>query len=185
VKRPEPPVVEKVVAYIVRSGQLAVFIHLDDAAPVYESGLQVPAGTLEIGESPERAVLREAAEETGLEGLTIVSSLGVADYDVRPGRNEVHRRHFFQLRVEGPVGSTWDHAETTGGSGGPRPFRFSWTPLEQGHSLVAGFGAMLSRVDESFSSVLPNFARAIPGVSTVGKRTGVTVERQHGRGRRA
>jgi ADP-ribose pyrophosphatase YjhB (NUDIX family) len=129
--------------------------------------------------------LREAAEETGLEGLTIVSSLGVADYDVRPGRNEVHRRHFFQLRVEGPVGSTWDHAETTGGSGGPRPFRFSWTPLEQGHSLVAGFGAMLSRVDESFSSVLPNFARAIPGVSTVGKRTGVTVERQHGRGRRA
>jgi 8-oxo-dGTP pyrophosphatase MutT (NUDIX family) len=151
VKRPEPPVVEKVVAYVVRSGQLSVFIHLDDATPVYESGLQVPAGTLAIGESPERAVLREAAEETGLEGLTIASTLGVADYDVRPGRNEVHRRYFFQLRVEVPVGSTWDHAETDGGLGVPRPFRFSWIPLEQGRSLVAGFGAMLSRVDESFS----------------------------------
>ena len=36
------------------------------------------------GETPERAVLREAHEETGLPGLRIVRHLGDADYDMRP-----------------------------------------------------------------------------------------------------
>jgi 8-oxo-dGTP pyrophosphatase MutT (NUDIX family) len=148
---PDVPVVEKVVAYIVRSGQLAVFIHLDDSDPVYESGLQVPAGTIEPGEMPERAVLREANEETGLIGLRIVASLGLADYDVRPGKHEVHRRRYFQLAVDGPVRPTWDYAEVDGGAGQPRNFRFSWLPLTQGHSLVAGFGSMLAHVDASAS----------------------------------
>jgi 8-oxo-dGTP pyrophosphatase MutT (NUDIX family) len=145
------PVVEKVVAYIVRSGQLAVFIHLHDSDPVYESGLQVPAGTIERGETPEHAVLREAHEESGLKGLRIVASLGVADYDVRPGRHEIHRRHYYQLGVDGPIDVTWDHTETDGGAGEPKPFRFSWLPLAQGHSLVAGFGSMLCQVDGAAS----------------------------------
>jgi 8-oxo-dGTP pyrophosphatase MutT (NUDIX family) len=148
---PEVPVVEKVVAYIVRAGQLAVFTHLDDSDPVFESGLQVPAGTIEPGETTEQAVLREAHEESGLTGLNVVASLGVADYDVRPGKHQIHRRHFFQISVDGPVEGTWDHADTDGGIGEPRPFRFSWIPLSHGHALVAGFGAMLSRVDESAS----------------------------------
>jgi 8-oxo-dGTP diphosphatase len=146
---PEVPLVEKVVAYIVRSGQLAVFVHLDDVEPVFESGLQVPAGTIESGESPEQAVLREAHEESGLSGLRIVRSLGFAEYDVRPSKQEVHRRHYFQLAVDGPVERTWDHAETDGGTREPTLFRFTWLPLMQGHSLVAGFGAMLSRVEAS------------------------------------
>lgn len=147
----EVPVVQKVVAYIVHAGQLAVFIHLDDSDPVFESGLQVPAGTIEPGETTEQAVLREAHEESGLTGLNVVASLGFADYDVRPGKQQVHRRHFFQISVAGPVEGTWDHVETDGGTGEARPFRFSWIPLSQGHALVAGFGAMLHRVDESAS----------------------------------
>jgi 8-oxo-dGTP diphosphatase len=148
---PEVPVVEKVVAYIVRSGQLAVFIHLADSDPVFESGLQVPAGTIEPGETPEQAVLREAHEESGLSRLKIWASLGSADCDARPGKHEVHRRHFFQLDVDGPVEVTWDHAETGGSAEEPKPFRFSWLPLARGHSLVAGFGALLHRVDASTS----------------------------------
>ena len=146
---PDVPVVEKVVAYIVRAGQLAVFVHLDDSDPVSQSGLQVPAGTIEPGETPDHAVLREAEEESGLTGLTIAASLGVADYDVRPGKHEVHRRFYFHLSVDGPVAETWDHEETDGGVGEPRPFRFFWIPLARGHSLAAGLGAMLSRIDAS------------------------------------
>jgi 8-oxo-dGTP pyrophosphatase MutT (NUDIX family) len=41
-----------------------------------EAGFQVPAGTLEDGEEPERGVLREAMEETGLTRLEVVAFLG-------------------------------------------------------------------------------------------------------------
>lgn len=66
------PVVQKVVAYVVHDRRVAVFVHLDDVEPVYESGLQVPAGTVHHGEDPRDAVLREAFEETGLPGLRVV-----------------------------------------------------------------------------------------------------------------
>jgi 8-oxo-dGTP pyrophosphatase MutT (NUDIX family) len=47
--------------------QLLVFRH-----PNPRAGIQVPAGTVEPGESLHAAVLREAAEETGLADLAIV-----------------------------------------------------------------------------------------------------------------
>jgi 8-oxo-dGTP pyrophosphatase MutT (NUDIX family) len=143
----DPPLVDKVVAYVVRSGNLAVFVHLDDHDPLLESGLQVPAGTVLPGESPQVAVLRETEEESGLTGLRVAAALGVEEYDMRPTRHEIHRRHFFQLAVAGDVPELWDHDETDGGGGAPRPFRFFWIPVEQGHALTAGFGALLSRVD--------------------------------------
>jgi 8-oxo-dGTP pyrophosphatase MutT (NUDIX family) len=40
------------------------------------AGIQIPAGTVELGETVEAAVLREAAEETGLENLRIIRELG-------------------------------------------------------------------------------------------------------------
>jgi 8-oxo-dGTP diphosphatase len=86
---------EKVVAYIVRGGRVAVFLHEGEANPARQSGLQVPAGTCEAGETPECAVLREAFEETGLTGLRIVRHLGEADYDMRPYADAMHHRHFF------------------------------------------------------------------------------------------
>jgi len=48
----------KVLCYIVRDGQLLVFRHADyDPEHV---GIQVPAGSIRHGESPEAAALREA-----------------------------------------------------------------------------------------------------------------------------
>lgn len=40
------------------------------------AGIQLPAGTVELGEPLEAAVLREVAEETGLENVRIVGELG-------------------------------------------------------------------------------------------------------------
>jgi 8-oxo-dGTP pyrophosphatase MutT (NUDIX family) len=66
----------KVTAFITRPGpageELLLFQH-----PY--AGVQIPAGTVEPGETPEQAVLREAWEETGLEGLQILRSLGWQD----------------------------------------------------------------------------------------------------------
>jgi 8-oxo-dGTP pyrophosphatase MutT (NUDIX family) len=140
------PRLEKVVAYIVRGRTVAVFLHGSDANPVRESGLQVPAGTCEMGETPEQAVLREAYEETGLKGLHIVHHLGEADYDMRPYTHAVHHRYFFHLAFDGPIVEEWRHIERDGGTGQPKPFLFSWLPIAQGHVLAAGLGAMLGRI---------------------------------------
>lgn len=41
------------------------------------AGNQIPAGTVELNETPEKAALREGHEETGLPDLRIVKKLGV------------------------------------------------------------------------------------------------------------
>jgi 8-oxo-dGTP pyrophosphatase MutT (NUDIX family) len=136
---------EKVVCYIVREGRLLVFRHLDQ--PWDQSGLQVPAGGIEPGESPEAAAVREAAEETGLDGFRVVRKLGEVDYDVAPYRAELHHRHVFHLELEGEAPERWVSRENDAGDGSPPlPLECYWIPLAQGHVLAAGQGALLGRL---------------------------------------
>jgi 8-oxo-dGTP pyrophosphatase MutT (NUDIX family) len=71
-----PGSIEKVTAFVIRRSpdgyDLLLFKH-----PT--AGIQIPAGTVEPGEAPETAALREAAEETGLSGLRIRRYLGCLD----------------------------------------------------------------------------------------------------------
>ena len=60
--------------YIVRDGQLLVFRHAD--YDLEHVGIQIPAGSIRHGESPEDAALREAREETGLSQFSIARKLG-------------------------------------------------------------------------------------------------------------
>ena len=55
--------IQKVIAYITNGRRLLVFRDTDFP----EAGIQVPAGTVDAGEAPQTAVMREAQEETGLE----------------------------------------------------------------------------------------------------------------------
>jgi 8-oxo-dGTP pyrophosphatase MutT (NUDIX family) len=68
--------IEKVTAFITRPSQdghdLLLFQHP-------HAGIQVPAGTVENGETPQQAVVREAAEETGLTSLSIQRYLDCAE----------------------------------------------------------------------------------------------------------
>ncbi|MFE9203324.1 NUDIX domain-containing protein [Micromonospora sp. NPDC007230] len=140
-KRPQ-----KVLAYIVREDRLLVFVHADDGQ-FDQSGLQVPAGTVRDDELPEQAVLREAAEETGLHGLRIERYLGSAEWDMRPYADAVHVRHFFQLSVEdAEVPDRWIAEEHGDGTGKPIRFELYWLPLAQGHVLAAGQSALLGRL---------------------------------------
>ncbi len=78
--------VDKVTAFVTRrraeAAQLLVFYH-------DRSGVQVPAGTVESGESPNAAVIRELAEETGLTDLDLRRSLGCTVYDLQPDKRAV------------------------------------------------------------------------------------------------
>ncbi|GHO95524.1 hypothetical protein KSF_055720 [Reticulibacter mediterranei] len=73
----------KVTAFIVRQRnaqqELLVFAH-----PT--AGVQVPAGTVEGGEVFENAALREAQEETGLEGVQLVKELARTSYSLQSNR---------------------------------------------------------------------------------------------------
>jgi 8-oxo-dGTP diphosphatase len=140
---------EKVVAYITHGRRVLVFRHVDFP----EAGIQVPAGTVEPGEPLDRAVLREAYEETGLEGLQIVAYLGARDRDLAArGLSGVQRRHFYHLALGGPteaVPERWLHAEEHPSDGGPAPivFELYWAPLPDGIPELAGEqGALLDQV---------------------------------------
>lgn len=136
------PVRQKVVCYIVHDGRLLVFRHLDE--PWDESGLQVPAGTIEAGETPEAAALREATEETGLSTLRLVRKLGECTYDMAPYRAEVHHRHIFAMEVlEHPPERWMSSEDDPEDDSGPKRFECYWIPLSQAHVLSAGQGSLL------------------------------------------
>ncbi|MGY6497163.1 MAG: NUDIX hydrolase [Microcella sp.] len=140
--------VPKVVAYVARDKNLLVFTH--DDVPIEVAGVQVPAGTVEPGEDPANAVVREVWEETGVK-TRIVADLGVEHYDVWPSKAELHERHFFLLE---PIGTDvpvrWAAGEMNPSEGGARQsWTCWWIPLEQAHVLCAGFGAKLGALDRA------------------------------------
>lgn len=121
----------KVFAYITHNQRLLVMEH----PHVPEAGIQVPAGTLEPGESPEAGVLREAFEETGLKNLYCEALLGeqirlMTDF----GLAQIHHRYFFHLTCPGPVAERWrqDELHPSDGSSTPITFEFYWVSLPHG-----------------------------------------------------
>ena len=76
-------IVQKVTAFIIRERngikELLVFKH-----PT--AGIQIPAGTVEIGENIETAVKREAYEETGLRFVEIENYLGCFENELEEGQ---------------------------------------------------------------------------------------------------
>jgi 8-oxo-dGTP diphosphatase len=143
-----PVVKRKAVAYITHGDRLLAFSHPDFP----EAGIQVPAGTIQPGERPEAAVMREAAEETGLAHLELVRALGIRMRDMSDfGRDEVHERHFFHLRCAGDPPATWRHHERqpSDESPGPIAFEFFWVYLpDELPELIADQGALLPELIE-------------------------------------
>lgn len=118
----------KVVAYIVHKGKLLVFRHRDFPA----AGIQVPGGTIKTGETPETAILRDAREETGLEGLQVIRMVGEqVRLMTSENMSQVHHRYYFLLKCSETPPETWVHAETDPSNGAPGPIwlEFSWVRL--------------------------------------------------------
>jgi 8-oxo-dGTP pyrophosphatase MutT (NUDIX family) len=135
----------KVICYIIVGRKVLVFRHRD--AP--EAGIQVPAGTVDAGEEPRAAAMREAAEETGRSGLEIVAKVGEMDYVYdrpprldRPRRLELHHRHFFLLRPTDTLPERWSHFADH------HWFEFEWMNVDRAAELEAEQGALLHRALE-------------------------------------
>ncbi|MEV7680620.1 NUDIX domain-containing protein [Streptomyces sp. NPDC088341] len=143
---PEKVTKDKVLVYVVRDGRLLVFRHTD--YPYEEVGIQVPAGSIRPGETPEAAALREAREETGLSDFKIVRKLGETEYDISPYRFEIQRRHVFHLELTEPTPERWMSQEDHDGEQEPTHFECFWMPLEAAHILQSGQGALLGRLSD-------------------------------------
>jgi 8-oxo-dGTP pyrophosphatase MutT (NUDIX family) len=141
---PERVTKDKVLCYIVRDGKLLVFRHTEYSYE--EVGIQVPAGSIRAGETPEAAALREAAEETGLQGFTIVRKLGETEYDISPYRFEIQHRHVFHLELADATPLRWTSQEDHDGEQEPTHFECFWIPLETAHILQSGQGVLLGRL---------------------------------------
>jgi 8-oxo-dGTP diphosphatase len=145
---PQPPFVRRGVAYITHGDHLLVFRHTQHP----EAGIQVPGGTLEDGEAPLAGVLREAHEETGLEGLQVQAYLGQHDLDLaRYGKQGTVREYFFHLTYDGESPERWLHDETDPGDGSPGPIEFElyWARFpDEVPELVGDQGIMLNKLPQ-------------------------------------
>lgn len=143
--------VGKVYAYITHEERLLVFKHVDFP----EAGIQVPGGTLDAGERPEDAVLREACEETGLRGLVMNKYLGSDEFlDKSTKPNKYLVRHFFHLICPYEASENWQHYEhyPSDGSPGPILFEFCRLPLAKASGkLDRYFVTMLDRLPDNLT----------------------------------
>jgi ADP-ribose pyrophosphatase YjhB (NUDIX family) len=134
----------RVVAYVtrVRDGQTELLVFEDRKHP--HTGTQVPAGRLEPDEELEAGLLREIAEETGLEDVRIVRELGGFENHY-PRRYE---NHGFQLVVESHAPDEWEHVVHGQGDDAGLVFRFRWVPIGSGLHLFGRPHPLLERLAE-------------------------------------
>ncbi|WP_165861405.1 NUDIX hydrolase [Paenibacillus paeoniae] len=142
------PKIMKVVAYITRtvpgnpeSIQLLVNVHTD----LPEAGIQVPAGTIEAGETAEVAVIREVYEETGLNEATIIAKITEYDYFYEP-RKEIHQRNVFLLSLNEKPKDEWETTEVTP-SGHIIKLRHYWIDINSEIELAVGQGDFIHVIE--------------------------------------
>ena len=137
-------------AYITNGRRLLLFTHPESP----DAGVQVPAGTIEPGESPKHAVMREAREETGLAGLKYERLLAQDTRDMRDyGLDELQYRWFFHLTLEGRPKQSWRHGEVAEDGSVLIPFDFFWADLSALPALL-DYGDKIDLLIESMPATV-------------------------------
>jgi 8-oxo-dGTP pyrophosphatase MutT (NUDIX family) len=133
---------QRVLAYVTRErdGLVELLVFEDPEHP--DTGIQVPAGRLDPGETLESCLRRELAEEAGLEHVRIVREL-----EPRPIRPERYENHAFEVRIEGKSpADTWEHVVRGDGDDAGLVFQYRWEPVRGGLRLFGRDDALLGQL---------------------------------------
>jgi len=88
-----------------------------------QAGVQLVKGTIEQGETPGQAALRELAEESGISAAEIIDDLGCWD-----SAHHGQIWSFHLCRADGPLPEQWSH-QTLDDHG--HRFEFFWASLDR------------------------------------------------------
>jgi len=140
---------QRVVAYITRDTDRGRELLVFEDPKHLHMGLQVPAGRLEAGEELEPALLREIAEESGLENVRVVREL--------PGFESHYKNryenHGFHVVVDGERREEWDHVVVGAGDDAGLTFHYRWVPIEADLHLFERPHPVLYRLLEPIEQV--------------------------------
>ena len=133
---------DKAYAYVTREAkeefELLVFTPRDA-----DAGVQVPKGTVEPGERPRAAVVRELHEESGLTDVEAVRPLAADSWE-HPRKPKIYRRHFFHVPVT-ETRDTWTHTVTGDGEEVGTIYEYRWKPPTE-VDLVSEMDAYLDQL---------------------------------------
>lgn len=126
---------QKVLIYLLRPGigapEVLVFEHRDFP----EAGVQVPAGTVDLGETVEAAASRELMEETGLSGEQAGLVRKLANFP-EPAWNQ--HRHVFLFEALTPLPELWSHIVQSCDEDRGMVFNFFWIAATPSPVLAGG-----------------------------------------------
>ena len=115
----------RVVAYITREGEKGRELLVFDDPEHPETGVQLPAGRLDPGEGLEPALLREIAEESGLENVRVVRELP----DFESHYESRYENHGFQVVANEELPDEWEHVVYGDGDDAGWTFRYRWVTI--------------------------------------------------------
>jgi 8-oxo-dGTP pyrophosphatase MutT (NUDIX family) len=144
-------IINKVGIFVTRmknEPELLVFRHIKFP----ELGIQFPAGTIEEGETPSAAAVRELKEESGLE-IENCELFGTYTF-FKVYCNQFQRRHVYHGHLADEIGDSWTHTVNSDGDDSGLEFEFSWQPiskLDPDILKIEGVGDSLRRLSVSLS----------------------------------
>ena len=125
---------EKVLVYVTRGEELLVLEHTADYP---DAGIQVPAGGVDAGESPEVAATRELFEETGLTAR--MPPIYLQSYWWPNSEAPSRIRHYYWVEAPAETPTAWSHVVSAGEGDEGMTFLLSFRPPAQA-DLTPGYG---------------------------------------------
>lgn len=136
----------KAYAYIIRSSNQGTKFLVFTQQGHPEAGVQIPGGTIDEGESPQSALIREIEEESGLANLTDFEEIGTIEY-FHPQKKELHFRHFFVVKAPRNVPESWSHTVTSGINDSGLVFNYFWIKASETSTLAGEQGIFAHRIE--------------------------------------